>query len=82
MKRATKTTHTTRFETLLQKELKSDVARYVTHVPTGLSTNQVVSGCKKLLQKVEGSFTFCNKVRVLPAQGPVYQKSRLLTGPR
>ena len=50
-------------ETLLQNKLNSDVARF-TIPPTNqtcLPTNQVVSGCEKLLQKVKGSFTFCNK---------------------
>ena len=47
---------------------------------TCLATNQVTAGCEKLLQKVEKSSTFCNKIckccafypstsRVLPVQG-------------
>ena len=57
----------------LQNELKSDVARFTTHVQTCLATNQVVAGCENLLQKVESSSTFCNKplhmLRVLPTHG-------------
>ena len=55
---------------------------------TCLAINQIVAGCKKLLQKVESSSTFCNKtrnlymLRVLLAQGPVSRKSRLLFGPK
>ena len=43
-------------------KLKNDVARFTTHVPTCLATNQDVGGCEKLLQKVESSSTFCNKI--------------------
>ena len=87
IKRATKTTHTTRFETLLQNEFKSDVARYTTHVQTGLSTNQVVSGCKKLLQKVEGSFTLCNNISTRctfyrPSWGPFLESPVNFSGPK
>ena len=52
--------HATCFETLLQNELKSDLARFTTHVQTCLATNQDVAGCENLLQKVERSSTFCN----------------------
>ena len=31
---------------------------------TCLATNQVVGGCETLLQTVESSSTFCNKIRV------------------
>ena len=48
-------------QTLRQNEVKSNVARF-SHVQTSLATNQVVSGCKNLLQKVESSSTFCNKI--------------------
>ena len=48
-------------QTLLQNEVKSNVARF-SHVQTCLATNQVVSGCKNLLQKVESSSTFWNKI--------------------
>ena len=47
---------------LLQNELNSDVARFTTHVQTCLETNQVVAGCEKLLQNIESSSTFCNKI--------------------
>ena len=42
--------------------LKSVVARFTIHVQTYLATNHVVSGWKTLLQKVESSSTFCNKI--------------------
>ena len=51
----------TRFTAFLQNELKSDVARFTTHIQTCLATNQVVAGCENLLQKVESSSTFWNK---------------------
>ena len=40
------------FATLLQNELNSDVARFISHVQTCPATNSVVAGCKNLLQKV------------------------------
>ena len=48
------------FETLLQDEFRSDVARLTTYVQTCLATNQVAAGFEKWLQKV---------LRVLRAQG-------------
>ena len=59
VKRATKTA--TCFAAMHQNELKSDVARFTTHIQTCLAANQVAAGCEKLLQKVESSSTFCNK---------------------
>ena len=35
---------------------------YTTHIQTCLATNQVVAGCKNLLQKVESSSFFCDKI--------------------
>ena len=55
---------TCNFTTLLQNELKSSVARFTTH-QSNLSCNKinkVVAGCEKLLQKVQSSSTFCNKI--------------------
>ena len=51
------------FATFLQNELNNDVACFTTHVQTCLATKEVVVGCEKLLQKVESSCTFCNKIR-------------------
>ena len=45
-----------------KKKLKSDVARFKTHIQICLATNQVFAGCEKLLQKVESSSTFCDKI--------------------
>ena len=50
------------FATLLQNELKSDVACFTAHIQTCFATNQVVAGCEKFLQKVESSSNFCNKI--------------------
>ena len=50
------------FATFLQNELNNDVACFTTHVQTYISTKEVVAGCEKLLQKVESSSTFCNKI--------------------
>ena len=50
------------FATLLQNELNNDVACFTTLVQTCLATKEVVAGCEKLLQKVESSSTFCNKI--------------------
>ena len=41
---------------------KAMYARFTTHVQTSLATNQIVAGCENLLQKVESSSTFCNKL--------------------
>ena len=55
------------------KRVKRDVARFTYHVQPCLATNQVLPGCTNVLQKVQSSSTFCNKIcimlRVLPAQG-------------
>ena len=57
------------FETLLQNEWNSDIARFTT-LEWNLSCNK--SGSEKLLLIEEGSSTFCNKIytvlRVSPAQ--------------
>ena len=50
------------FSTFLQNELNNDVACFTTHVQTCLATKKVVLGYEKLLQKVESSSTFCNKI--------------------
>ena len=52
----------TRFATLLQNELNGGVARFTTHVQTCLVTNEENAGWEKLLQKVESSSTFCNRI--------------------
>ena len=45
------------------EKLKSDVARFKTHIQICRATNQVsVVGCEKLLLKVESSSTFFNKI--------------------
>ena len=41
------------FAALLQNELKSDVARFTSHVQTCPVTNHLVSGSEIVLQKVE-----------------------------
>ena len=43
-------------------KLKSVVARFTTQIQMCLTTNQVVAGCKTLLQKLESSSPFCNKI--------------------
>ena len=50
------------FATFLQNELNNDVACFTTHVQTCIATKEVVAGCEKLLQKVESSSSFCNKI--------------------
>ena len=35
---------------------------YTTHIQTYLATNQLIAGCTNLLQKVESSSFFCNKI--------------------
>ena len=50
------------FATFLQNELNNDVACFTTHGQTCIATKEVVVGCEKLLQKVESSSTFCNKI--------------------
>ena len=50
------------FATFLQNELNNDVACFTTLVQTCIVTKEVVAGCEKLLQKVESSSTFCNKI--------------------
>ena len=50
------------FAALLQNELKSDVARFTSHVQTCPVTNHLVSGSEIVLQKVESSCTFFNKI--------------------
>ena len=48
------------FATLLQNEFHWYVSRFATQ--TCPATNQVAAGCEKLLQNVESSYTFCNKL--------------------
>ena len=48
------------FATLLQNEFHWYVSRFTTQ--TCPATNQVAAGCEKLLQNVESSNTFCNKL--------------------
>ena len=50
------------FATLLQNKLKSKVVHFAAHFQSCLRTNQVVAVCEELLQKVESSCTFCNKI--------------------
>ena len=70
--------HATCCETLLQNELKSDVARFTTHVQTCLATNQDVAGCENLLQKVERSSTFAtHSVHFARFSGPRQQVTKL-----
>ena len=50
------------FAALLQNELKSNVEHFTTYVQTCLAANEVAAGCENLLQKLESTFTFCNKI--------------------
>ena len=50
------------FATLLQNKLKSKVVHFAAHFQSCLPTNQVVAVCEELLQKVDSSCTFCNKI--------------------
>ena len=50
------------FATLPQNELKSDLARFSTHVHTCLVALSGCPGCEKLFQKVESIPTFCKKI--------------------
>lgn len=50
------------FATLLQNILNSNVSHFTVHFQTCLVTNQVVAVCEELLQKVESSGPFCNKI--------------------
>ena len=46
-----------------QASVGGDVARFTTsRIQTCLATNQVAAGCEHLLQKVESSSTFCDKI--------------------
>ena len=36
--------------------------RFTAHIQNYFATNQVVAGCKKLLQKVESSYTSWNRI--------------------
>ena len=44
------------------KRVESNGARFTIRVQTCLATNRVVEGCEKLLEKVDSSSTFCNKL--------------------
>ena len=48
------------FATLLQNEFHRYVSRFTTQ--TCPATNQVAARCQKLLQNVDSSYTFCNKL--------------------
>ena len=50
------------FAALLQNELKSKVAHFTTYVQTCLAANEVAAGCENVLQKLESTFTFYNKI--------------------
>ena len=48
------------FATLLQNEFHRYVSRFTKQ--TSPATNQVAARCERLFQKVESSYTFCNKL--------------------
>ena len=50
------------FAALLQNELKSNVEHFTTYVQTCLAANEVAAGCENLLQKLDITFTLCNKI--------------------
>ena len=50
------------FATFLQNELNNDVACFTSHVQTCLATKEVVAGCEKFFQKVDGGSTFCKNI--------------------
>ena len=50
------------FATFWQNKLNSNVVHFTAHYQSCLVTNQFVAVCEELLQKVESSYAFCDKI--------------------
>ena len=50
------------FATFRQNKLNSNVVHFTAHYQSCLVTNQFVAVCEELLQKVESSYAFCDKI--------------------